>query len=1032
MRQALRESWTADSTYLPALLPTSVSLLPRVIEPAGEVAARESFAAAVGDRELGACVRALDSLLWGWWRPLPVAPHASEAATMCVTYYRMQRPHWGTPAMRVRFARLRARRFPESAEYENQLHYELWESGAREEAMAVVTKMIDPSRPARMREMGFASLIQALHGSGRHAEAARLEQKAGADMRRQPVLIRLAYAGEMLPFYRALAGSGGSDSAVAPHYREVADSTEREMLILMHELDARTATPFRLARAEQLLNDGKLEASTRELDALVRLADSLDQPELLAHALVHRGRAQVKQGHTAEAERDLLAGRVAARRANHLQWLYESEHNLLHLYEATGRDAEARRAGAAFIALTGMGDNPYVELMANRDLAWYLQRRGERERARPYFETMLAFTDSFAGVESQWAGEYFELTGDLERAEAYFGEERARLAGRNQYRAYAALSRLAEATGDLNRALGYAREHDAGLEHAGYPEVAPLLPGLLARMGRVREAAREIERARRAALTRGQTAAWATLSADLSGLLLSLGEWTAAAAVADSAAAAATRVALAETRLRSEALAGLAGVYRGGAARADGLGRLRAAVRSALRIHVPELEAELLERQAEGEVAEGRPTTALALLARAADLTDSMATLLSHDSQRAGLRSAHLRISNLALSIVVREPEAHGAVGRYADWTVRRKGRGVLERGAGRAAPAGGWVRAVRGRLGTGDAVIDYAVLDTLVVALVVTNSGPVLRPLAVTAESLRARVGRLLAGLAPRMGNVVDTLHARFDTALAARLYADLLAPLEADLGARARLTIVADGPLHQLPFEALVMRDTRFALDRFTISYAPSLAVAGGGDQPLPGGVVLALAGPSSDSSLGGSLDEIRILRAAFGPVQVRTFSGAAATEAAIRAYAPTATLLHIAAHARANDADPASARIALAAADHDDGLLHAYEIDALRLPGSLVVLSACETGAGRLLGGEGVLSLSRAFLRAGARATIATLWPVGQGTASFMDRFYRDLAAGVPPASALRNAKLALARGPRGNPLYWAPFVLVSRTP
>ncbi len=984
----------------------------------------------VSDRALGTCLRAVYARRLGWWHAMPVPPHASEAANLCLGYYRLPSAGGLRREERERVLRLLSRRFPESFEYANGLASTLWEGGAREEAVLISTEMTDPRRPAVVREFGYRNSIGGLHQLGRHAEANRVERTAGIDMRSQPRPIRLRYVLNLADEHRGLLGTFGADSALAGHVRHVLDSSEREALAIVAHADQQTTTWFRLGRANRLLGYGDLEASRREWDGLVRLADSLVDSELLAHALVQRGRTLVKLGRTVEAERDLLAGREATRRANYLTMMYEAEHNLLHLYEATGRDPEARRAGEAFLALAGMSDSRYAQLMANRDLAWYHQRRGERERARPYFETMLAHTDTLGGDESQWAGEYFELTGDLERAEAYFARERV---GRNEYRAYAGLARLAEATGDLSRALEFARAHDAGLEHAGYPEMAPIVPGLLARTGRIREAAAGIERARRVALARGQAAAWATLSADLAALLLRAGAWPLAVVVADSAAEAAGRVALAEVRLRAAGVSGLARVLMGGAARAGGLAQIRNAVREAERIDVRDLVAELLQRQAEAEAVTGRPAVALALLARAADLTDSMAVQLSQDPRRAGLRSTYLRISNLALGVILDSLEAPGAAERFAGWSVRRKGRGFLERNPRHALPAGAVLRTVRSRLGARDAVIDYAVLDTAVAALVVTKIGAVLRPLPITAESLRARVGRLVAGLAPRMGNVVDTLHARFDAPLAARLYADLLAPLEADLGARDRLTIAADGPLHQLPFDALVMRGTRFALDRYTISYAPSLAGAGGGDQALPGGAVLAVAGPSTDGSLAGSTSEVESVVSAFGPSRVLTLRGVGATEAAVRAHAPTAVLLHLAAHARANDADPASARIALAPADGDDGLLHAYEIDALRLPGSVVVLSACETGAGRLLGGEGVLSLSRAFLRAGARATVATLWPVGPSTTDLMSEFHRGLAGGLPPADALRNAKLALARGrPLSSPLYWAPFVLVTRTP
>jgi CHAT domain-containing protein len=93
-------------------------------------------------------------------------------------------------------------------------------------------------------------------------------------------------------------------------------------------------------------------------------------------------------------------------------------------------------------------------------------------------------------------------------------------------------------------------------------------------------------------------------------------------------------------------------------------------------------------------------------------------------------------------------------------------------------------------------------------------------------------------------------------------------------------------------------------------------------------------------------------------------------------------------------------------------------------------LAVLSACHTERGRLLRGEGVQSFSRAFLAAGARSTVTTLWAVADGpTANFMEGFYHHLQRGVSRAEALREAKLRfLASGSTlAHPHYWAAFVL-----
>jgi CHAT domain-containing protein len=92
-------------------------------------------------------------------------------------------------------------------------------------------------------------------------------------------------------------------------------------------------------------------------------------------------------------------------------------------------------------------------------------------------------------------------------------------------------------------------------------------------------------------------------------------------------------------------------------------------------------------------------------------------------------------------------------------------------------------------------------------------------------------------------------------------------------------------------------------------------------------------------------------------------------------------------------------------------------------------LVTLSACDTEAGKMVRGE-VQSFSRAFLAAGARSTVTTLWRVADSpTADFMGLFYRNLARGESKAQALRNAKLDFLRagGELAQPQYWAAFVL-----
>jgi CHAT domain-containing protein len=101
-------------------------------------------------------------------------------------------------------------------------------------------------------------------------------------------------------------------------------------------------------------------------------------------------------------------------------------------------------------------------------------------------------------------------------------------------------------------------------------------------------------------------------------------------------------------------------------------------------------------------------------------------------------------------------------------------------------------------------------------------------------------------------------------------------------------------------------------------------------------------------------------------------------------------------------------------------------------LKLNADLVTLSACRTGLGKLVSGEGVLGLTRAFLYAGTRSVLASLWNVNDtATAELMTAFYRNLKRDLSKDEALRQAKLELLHGKQPawrHPYFWASFVLI----
>jgi len=141
-----------------------------------------------------------------------------------------------------------------------------------------------------------------------------------------------------------------------------------------------------------------------------------------------------------------------------------------------------------------------------------------------------------------------------------------------------------------------------------------------------------------------------------------------------------------------------------------------------------------------------------------------------------------------------------------------------------------------------------------------------------------------------------------------------------------------------------------------------------------------------------------------------------------------------VHFATHGFVDSENPALSAIVLSLVDHEgraqDGYLRADELYGLELSADLVVLSACQTGLGKEIRGEGLVGLTRGLMYAGAAKVLVSLWSVSDNaTADMMARFYKELiSAGRSPAAALRGAQLALLKQPRWkHPYYWSAFTV-----
>jgi CHAT domain-containing protein len=161
----------------------------------------------------------------------------------------------------------------------------------------------------------------------------------------------------------------------------------------------------------------------------------------------------------------------------------------------------------------------------------------------------------------------------------------------------------------------------------------------------------------------------------------------------------------------------------------------------------------------------------------------------------------------------------------------------------------------------------------------------------------------------------------------------------------------------------------------------------------------------------------------------LNTKALTGNEANKAAVLARLPGAKIVHLATHGLFDDFQGLQSAVALAPTSSDNGLLTAEEILNLKLNADLVVLSACNTGRGRITG-DGVIGLSRSLFIAGTPSVMVSLWSVPDApTASLMSEFYTNLyQKKLDKAQALRQAMLKMMEKYRNNPRAWAAFTLI----
>jgi CHAT domain-containing protein len=284
--------------------------------------------------------------------------------------------------------------------------------------------------------------------------------------------------------------------------------------------------------------------------------------------------------------------------------------------------------------------------------------------------------------------------------------------------------------------------------------------------------------------------------------------------------------------------------------------------------------------------------------------------------------------------------------------------------------------------------------------------------------------------------------------------LYDAILRPIR-ETSQKSTFIIVPDGQLHLVPFDGLKDATGRYVVETRTVVYSPSansFYLLTEQKRPQQARKALLAVGgvPYSRSSMNrsgltrgfnqsgfpdlpSSSDEVRIAEAAFPRQKADLLVGASATEAAFKAASLNEyRIIHLAVHAFADSTFPDRAALVLLSdpAAGEDGFLQASEIAQMRFPSDLVVLSACDTAVGPLQGQDGIANLSRAFLEAGARSVISTLWEIDDSSSLYlMKRFYAHLSTGQSAATALTAAKRDMLRtfGSKALPYQWAGFTI-----
>jgi CHAT domain-containing protein len=365
-------------------------------------------------------------------------------------------------------------------------------------------------------------------------------------------------------------------------------------------------------------------------------------------------------------------------------------------------------------------------------------------------------------------------------------------------------------------------------------------------------------------------------------------------------------------------------------------------------------------------------------------------------------------------------------------------------------------IKDIQNKLGTKESIIEYFLTDSVLYSFCLTSDEYELNREVITGTFF-GDIEKVLNFVKYPTITASDSLICLNYRNASYNLYTKLILPFLPIIKDKS-LIIVPDGRLTYLPFstlltcstlgESLNYKELPYLLKQYPIRYVYASGLINTMNNNHAKKLMLAFA-PSYENSEGKLYLGLNSLRDGdlnylnFNKKEVETAANyiggsvlysKGASEETFKKKAGDYRIVHLAMHATANDDDPVNSRLYFTpnSSTSDDDFLYSYETYNLKLNTDLLVLSACNSGTGKLQKGEGILSLTRGFVFAGVKSIIMTLWAVDDKAAySINERFYKNITRKLPKDEALQKSSLEYIQTSdiiHAHPYYWAGYVLI----